>query len=126
MRCLGAVLTFSAIQPNMRGNFCVAGIDFNEIFGDANVNFLFDIFIGNRIIHSVHKYVIIILDSGLFPLSQFEWSSRQWFQQQFFFPKKEAEPAAILLLEWFGIVVSKLFQNSGVQFKQRKELLIAQ
>ena len=118
MRCLGAVLTFSAIQPNMGGDFCVAGIDFNKIFGDANVNLLFDIFIGDRIIHPIDKYVIIILDSGLFPLSQFERSSRQWFQYRFFFPKKEAEPAAILFLEWSGIVVSQFFQNPGIQFKQ--------
>ena len=61
---------------------------FNRCFCYAHIDFIFDILIRHGVVHLVYCDVIVELDSGLFPLRQFEGCGRQRCQQWLFFPKK--------------------------------------
>jgi len=45
--------------------------NFNDIVCDPHVDFVLDVFVGYRIVHFIDTYVIIELNGGYFPFSQF-------------------------------------------------------
>ena len=61
---------------------------FDRCFCHAHIDLIFDILIRHGVVHMVYCDVVVELDSGLFPLSQFEGCGRQRRQQWLFFPKK--------------------------------------
>ena len=82
------VLAAPAMETAMRGNPVVMIKYFNRCFCYAHIDLIFDILIRHGVVHFVYCDVIVELDSGLFPLSQFEGCGRQRCQQWLFFPKK--------------------------------------
>ena len=82
------VLAAPAMETAMRGDPVVMIKYFNRCFCYAHIDLIFDILIRHGVVHLVYCDVVVELDSGLFPLSQFEGCGRQRCQQWLFFPKK--------------------------------------
>ena len=77
MFCHCRILTASSIESSVRGNTIVIIKYFNRCICYTHINFIFDILIRHGVEHSVYCDVIVKLDGGLFPLSQFKRCSRQ-------------------------------------------------
>src|ERR1039458_8433338 len=67
------ILTFSPVEPGMRANAMILEKDFNDLTSDANVHLMFDVFIGDTVMHLLYGNVIIELYDGNFPECQFVW-----------------------------------------------------
>ncbi|GGA17929.1 hypothetical protein GCM10008018_72490 [Paenibacillus marchantiophytorum] len=81
---------------------------FDDAPRNSDIYLVFNIFIGNAVMHIVYSYVIIKLYSGNFPGGTFVRGKGQRLQGVLFLVKKRTVPAARLFLKGFTI--------EGVQF----------
>ena len=51
--------------------------DFDDIFGDTDIDHVLDILVGYGVVHLIDGYVIIELNSGCLPDGPFEMPGRQ-------------------------------------------------
>ena len=71
------ILAAPSVKSPMRGNSIVIIKYFNRCICYTHIYLIFDILIRHGVVHLVYCDVIVELDSGLFPLSQFKGCSRQ-------------------------------------------------
>ena len=91
-----AVLVKPSVQPGMGTDSVSTVENLCRGFGEPDIYLLLDVFKGNRIIHTLHRNVVIWSHCCHFPGGQFKRSGRQRAQKGPFF-RKAAGPAMIAI-----------------------------
>ncbi len=90
------VLVKPSVQPGMGTDSVSTVENLYRGFGEPDIYLLLDVFKGNRIIHTLHRNVVIWSHRCHFPGGQFKRSGRQRAQKGPFF-RKAAGPAMIAI-----------------------------
>jgi hypothetical protein len=76
MSLICAVLPRTAMEPRMRADTVVVEENFYNVACYTYIDFMFDVFVWDRIVHFIDRYVIIELHGGYFPSGQLIWGGR--------------------------------------------------
>ena len=93
--------------------------------GEAHIYLLLDILIGHGVIHALYADVVVVLDRGHLPDSQFKRLARNRQQEELLI-LETACPASLPLLEGLMVEGLQFFVNGLIQLWQGEELPIAQ
>ena len=110
------VLVKPSVQPGMGTDSASTVENLYRGFGESDIHLLLDVFKGNRIVHTLHRNVVIGTHRCHFPGGQFKRSGRQRAQEGTFF-RKAAGPAALPFLERFMVECLQTVPNRLVQFQ---------
>ena len=110
------VLVKPSVQPGMGTDSVSTVENLYRGFCEPDIHLLLDVFKGNRIIHTLHRNVVIWSHRCHFPGGQFKRSGRQRAQKGPFF-RKAAGPAALPFLERFVVERLQTVPNRLVQFQ---------
>ena len=111
-----AVLVKSSVQPGMGTDSVSTVENLYRGFGEPDIYLLLDVFKGNRIVHTLHRNVVIGTHRCHFPGGQFKGPVRQRAQEGPFF-RKAAGPAALPFLERHVVERLQTVPNRLVQFQ---------
>ena len=113
-----AVLVKPAVQPGMGTDAVSTVEDLHSGSGEPDIYLLLDVFKGNRIVHTLHRNVVIGAYRCHFPNCQLKGTGRQMAQEGPFFCKTAA-PATFPLLERFVIESFQPLVDRLIQLQQR-------
>lgn len=88
------VLAGAAVESGVGANTVIIVEHLDDALGDTDVNLVLDVFIGNAVMHLVHRNVIIELYGCDFPDGAFVHGGGQRLQGMFLLIQKRAKPAA--------------------------------